>query len=516
MVAVGCDRGSYDHHCPEMQTSTESRARIEFGDFQTPDDLAQRVCALLHHSRMSPASIIEPTCGKGAFLRAAESVFLECELLRGYEINPSYAAKARINTNRSEIGCEDFFSKDWRSTLDSCTEPILVIGNPPWVTNSTVGAIGGKNLPTKSNLQRLNGFDAMTGKSNFDISEWMLEHLTELLSGRSAVLAMLCKTAVARKVLRHAWNKNLQVERSAIYSIDARKHFGAAVDACLLVCSFEPDAMSKECDVIGGLEAREAESTFGMVDGRMVADLSSYAVYGHIFGVSPLKWRSGIKHDCFRVMELRCAPGDDMYVNGLGEVVKLESRFLYPMVKSSELMSGGDPSRYMLVTQNKIGADTEHIAHEAPMTWRYLESHSDRLAARRSSIYRNQPRFSVFGVGPYSFAPWKVAISGFYNRFDFQLVAPVGQRPVVLDDTSYFLPCQSKEDAETLWRLLNSEEATGLFESLVFWDAKRPITASLLSSLDLAVLALRAGLSLPCWADQEGQPSRPREDRGGD
>ena len=45
----------------------------------------------------------------------------------------------------------------------------------------------------------------MTGKSNFDISEWMLIRLLEALQGRRATIAMLCKTATARKVLRHAW-----------------------------------------------------------------------------------------------------------------------------------------------------------------------------------------------------------------------------------------------------------------------------------------------------------------------
>ena len=80
---------------------------------------------------------------------------------------------------QAEVHCEDFFKKDWPIMLDSLREPIL----PPWVTNSTVGTLGGTNLPTKSNFRRFNGLDAITGKSNFDISEWMLLHLLECLSG---------------------------------------------------------------------------------------------------------------------------------------------------------------------------------------------------------------------------------------------------------------------------------------------------------------------------------------------
>ena len=78
---------------------------------------------------------------------------------------------------------------------------ILVIGNPPWVTNSDLGQLGSNNLPTKTNFQGLRGFDARTGKSNFDISEWILVRLIEALPPDGAI-AMLCKTMTARKVLR--------------------------------------------------------------------------------------------------------------------------------------------------------------------------------------------------------------------------------------------------------------------------------------------------------------------------
>ena len=170
------------------------------------------------------------------------------------------------------------------------------------------------------------------------------------------------------------------------------------------------------------------------------------------------------------------------------------------MLKSSELVKPHPtPSRYMLVTQRLVGEDTPRIAREAPRTWDYLQSHADRLDARASSIYRNRPRFSVFGVGPYSFAPWKVAISGFYKRLDFRCVGPIEDKPVVLDDTCYFLPCRTEHDARLLAELLNSKAARGFFRSFIFWDAKRPITAQLLAGLDLGILSEEVGVSLPTW-----------------
>lgn len=478
----------------------KSRRKVEYGDFQTPGALAVEVCGLLSRIGVSPASVVEPTCGRGAFLLASERAFPRCRVLLGHDVNPEHVKAARAAVQSANVEVSDFFDKDWPEVLRSLDDPILFVGNPPWVTNSALGGIGGTNLPSKSNQQRLTGLDAITGKSNFDISEWMLARLLELISGRSAVLAMLCKTVVARKVMLRAWKAKLQIERSAIYGIDAMGHFGAAVDACLLVCLLEPGAGSAECDVFESLTAREPASTLAIRADRLVADLASLARSSHLVGPSPVKWRSGIKHDCSKVIELRRGPRPNTYVNGLGKVVRLEREFLYPMLKGSELANGASPTRYMLVTQRSIGEETMTLRDRAPLTWRYLESYARTFDARASSIYRNRPRFSMFGVGDYSFASWKVAISGFYKRIEFRAIGPTMGKPVVFDDTCYFLPCRSVEEAQSLAALLNSDQASEFFKAFVFWDAKRPITASLLATLDLDALAIEVG---HCWSSSQ-------------
>ena len=94
-----------------------------------------------------------------------------------------------------------------RQLLSQVASPILVIGNPPWVTNSDIGVLSGKNLPEKSNIHNRNGFSAINGSSNFDISEWMLLRQLDWIETHGGCIAMLCKTSVARKVLRHAWKR---------------------------------------------------------------------------------------------------------------------------------------------------------------------------------------------------------------------------------------------------------------------------------------------------------------------
>src|SRR4030095_7712019 len=118
-----------------------------------------------------------------------------------------------------EVG--DFFTTDWKKQIDILPSPILVIGNPPWVTNSRLGLLGSTNLPQKSNFQKHSGLLAITGKSNFDISEWMLLKMLDWLNGKYGTLAMLCKNSVARKVLAHAWKNGYQISESRKYLIDA-------------------------------------------------------------------------------------------------------------------------------------------------------------------------------------------------------------------------------------------------------------------------------------------------------
>jgi hypothetical protein len=482
----------------------------EFGDFQTPDALAAQACTLLSNRGIQPASVLEPTCGVGNFLLAALDRFPKLTTGLGVDINDDYVVRvkqrlcSRSAADKVKILQESFFDVDWADVLRDLPEPILVVGNPPWVTNATLSTLRSSNLPKKSNFQNFDGLEALTGKSNFDISEWMLIKLLEMLAGRRATMAMLCKTGVARKVLVHAWKNDISLIDSEIHSIDAGLSFGAAVDACLLICSLSPanHGHNRDCRVYRRLGDTEPAATIGYLDGQLVADVSAYERWKHLGGDEVYKWRSGVKHDCSKVMELR--KQGNRFRNGLDELIELECDYLYPMLKSSEITKGRGkgPTRWMLVTQKAVGDDTSVIRIVAPKTWKYLQDHGAYLDRRASSIYRNRPRFAVFGVGDYTFAHWKVAISGFYKELKFATIGPFAEKPVVLDDTSYFVYCQSEQEARCIAGLLNSQPAREFFSAFVFWDAKRPITIDLLRRLDLSALAHELG-SVGCAMSTE-------------
>jgi hypothetical protein len=472
------------------------RVRAIFGDFQTPSDLAREVTALVLSVEDGFSSVVEPTCGTGSFLvSAAESLGSDAEYL-GFDINPRYVDQCREAVGgvgvEARVEQRDFYEADWRVFFAELPPKVLVIGNPPWVTNSALGALGGDNLPAKSNFQGHNGFAAKTGKANFDISEWMLIHLLESLRGRTATLAMLCKTATARKALRYAWRNAFDLGRSSLHVIDAARHFGVSVDACLLLTHTGATNGDQRATIYEGLSFAQPLQTMGMVSGELVSDVAAYLELQDMDGVEYRRWRSGVKHDAARIMELEQVAGG--YRNGLGETWALEPDFVYPLLKSSDLANGRlSPRRYVLLTQSRVSDDTAAIETLAPATWDYLHVHGDAFDARGSSIYANRARFAVFGVGPYTFAPWKVAVSALYQDLRFQAIGSLDDKPVVLDDTCYFFPCESRDEAEFFADLLNTEVAQRFLRSLIFFDSKRAVTIDALRRIDLLKLAERQG-----------------------
>ncbi len=470
----------------------------EFGDFQTPIELAKQALAHLREQDpiFRPKTIIEPTCGVGAFLLAAADAYPEADKIVGLEIDERYlsslraAVAQRPDTDKFELIQADFFQTDWEQMLAHLPEPFLIVGNPPWVTSADIGLLKGSNLPTKSNFQKYTGFEAVTGKANFDISEWMLIKNLEWVSDHSGCIAMLCKTSVARKLLRHAWKAGVPTTDSRMVQIDAMKHFSAAVDACFFSLKTNGKQTSTDCALFESFNDSKPLSVFGYHDGMMLSNVNNFYQHKELLGKNEKYiWRSGVKHDCSKVMELRSS--DASLQNGYGQAVDIEDNLLYPLLKSSDLGNRRiSATRFnVIVTQNKVGQDTESIQQHSPMTWKYLNKNSLALDGRRSSIYRGKPRFSMFGVGEYTFSKWKVAISGFYKRLDFQVVGPINGKPVVFDDTVYFLSADSEDEAKFISGLLNSKVCRDFLDSMIFWTDKRPITADVLKRIDLEKLA---------------------------
>jgi len=107
---------------------TKSIEKWQYGDFQTPIDLARKVVEILKRNHgLSPDFVIEPTCGKGAFILAAYAGFENSTIL-GFEINTRYVSEAnsslkRISaTNRVAIEEADFLLPTGEKYYPGCMD----------------------------------------------------------------------------------------------------------------------------------------------------------------------------------------------------------------------------------------------------------------------------------------------------------------------------------------------------------------------------------------------------------
>jgi hypothetical protein len=486
--------------------------RIEYGDFQTNGMLANKVASYISNKGSSHEIIIEPTCGTGNFIIAALRNLKHVTNIFGIEIYKPYIWETKFKiidfflsnqrNNKPDIQLThcNVFDYDFKKLAEKyATRDLLILGNPPWVTNSKLGSLDSKNLPRKSNFKNHSGLDAMTGKGNFDIAESIALKLIETFQHISGHMLLLVKNTVIKNIV---WSQKANFYKIATiekHNIDSKKEFNVSVEASLLFCRLNSDP-EITCNEFNFYENESPVSKFGWSDDKFVSNIDNYAFTKKIDGTSPFIWRQGLKHDCTKVMELERALEDDefdnsnknrRYVNGLDETLLLENGLVYGLLKSSDLKNTviQRTRKYTIVTQQKVGQETMYIKDKFPKSYEYLVAHQSFFNARKSSIYKNKPLFSIFGIGDYSFKPYKVAISGLYKTFHFTLIMPQDDKPVMLDDTCYFIGFEKIEYAAYSLILLNSEMVLQFLKSVIFLDAKRAFTKEMLMRINLMEVA---------------------------
>lgn len=452
----------------------------EFGDWQTPVVFAEKCCDfIIEHFDFYPDLIVEPTCGVGNFIQAASKAFPNVPIL-GIEINEDYVKELndRFKNNETITIIHEDYLRETKTAHIAEGKATLIVGNPPWVTTSTLSTLNSRNSPKKENVRNLRGIDALTGMGNFDICEWIISKALRTVDGNDDLIAMLCKTSVARNICRNLAEKHAHVG-CTIANFDGKNVFGINAAACFLLCDFRQTSFSIH---ERRLDDGKPERSLVYVNGDIYQELPS--TVRSLQGQSTLTWRQGVKHDCSRVMELKLF--NNSLTNKLGEEANIESDYLYPYVKSSKTRQPITIASTMVIpmTQRRLGEDTSHLSRDAPLLWSYLQKHRDLFAARKSSIYKNAPEFSLFGIGDYAFSPYKVAVSGFYKEPVFTLAK--ADKPIMFDDTCYYIPFESEDDAKVCMLLLNTILVRNFYKEIAFLDSKRPFTKRILSQLDFS------------------------------
>jgi len=484
----------------ETHSDVEEPDRAEYGDFQTNSDLAKKVTLYLASKNISPEVVIEPTCGKGNFIIASLHSFKNIKNIFGIEIYKPYVWETKFsiidfflsnpNSHKPEISIVhcNVFDFDFKVIAKKHSKnDILIIGNPPWVTNSKLGSLNSTNLPKKTNFKKHNGLDAMTGKGNFDIAEFITLTMIETFQNVKGNLLLLVKNSVIKNIVFDQNKNRYKISDIEKHCIDSKKEFNVSVEASLFYSQLN-SLPAFDCTEFDFYNNQTSYLKFGWLNDKFVSNIDTYIHTKEIDGECPFVWRQGLKHDCSTVMELDKVNGH--YVNGMNEEVKLEDGLVYGLLKSSDLKNTviNQTRKFTIVTQKKVGQETKYIKTDYPKTYQYLTQHQENFDARKSCIYNNKPLFSIFGIGDYSFKPYKVAISGLYKTFHFTLILPQDNKPVMLDDTCYLIGFENVEYAVYSLILLNSDTTVQFLQSVTFADAKRTFTKDVLMRIDLLEL----------------------------
>ena len=480
------------------QNLVKEDSRIEYGDFQTPTSLAELIVKKILGNNELPNVILEPTCGKGTFVLAvlkqinAFARYYCIEIYKPYIWISKFSIFEYFLENPDKIIPhiefihQNIFDINFNDIVEiNNNDYLLILGNPPWVTNSQLGLLNSDNLPKKSNFKGHNGFDAITGKGNFDIAEYICLMLFNSFSNTEGIFAFLVKNIVIKNLINGQFQNNYRISNLIQFGIDAKKEFNVSADASLFFCKLNNNPSFQCLRTSIYSEDYNSNNYFGFVGEKFVSNVKSYDEYKNYDGNSQIIWRSGVKHDCSKIMELELVNGH--YINQLDEKLILENEIIYGLLKSSDLKNTviDSANKYTIITQKRIGEDTSYLEKWFPNIYSYLINHKEYFTARKSKIYNDKPEFSIFGIGDYSFTKYKIAISGLYKQTKFSLLLPFKNKSMMVDDTCYFIGFDYLPDAVIILLALNHKSTQEFLNSLIFYDTKRIITKDILMRIDL-------------------------------
>jgi hypothetical protein len=135
--------------------------------------------------------------------------------------------------------------------------------------------------------------------------------------------------------------------------------------------------------------------------------------------------------------------------------------------------SRAEPSAWILLSQDpqaRIGYDTGWLREHLPPTYDYLARFEAQLRGRatyRKYFSPSDPFYSMYNVGPYTLAPWKVVWPEVGSTVRAAVVGPVAGRPTIPDHTIILVPLQEEDEAPFVCAILNAPTSRALVTAYV-------------------------------------------------
>jgi hypothetical protein len=166
---------------------------------------------------------------------------------------------------------------------------------------------------------------------------------------------------------------------------------------------------------------------------------------------------------------------------------QLDGELVYPYLKSRHIIKYGLFGHELRVVPIRTANEENEAAirEQYPATYQYLADHRDQLTARSSSWLDGGTFYNIFGVGEYTWSPYKVVWCRLGFKPHFAVISTVedptlGAKMVVPGDHCMFIGTDSEQEAHALCALLNSA---------VYQKSLRDIASKGKASLSKAVVS---------------------------
>ncbi len=498
------------------ESAVAPEARRALGEYYTPRGVTELAVESLDFDAADwrDGTFLDPGCGAGAFLAAcvrrkrealadagvpdAEAVRRVAGSVYGVDVNPLAVRSAKLAYLLSlapllrsadvrevelPVFCTDALGLTREDDLTFRGAPFDVeadalVGNPPWMTwgdlpESVRGAWRERSdeldlLPHRGTASRL-------GHANDDVSVAFAltcahRHLRD--GGRAAFVLKrdLTKGPAGRGLRRlRAGDRRLALRR--VHDFGGLRPF-AGVNAGTAVYALDADAEPSFPVPVTAWRAREGRrpdfSSVAAMRESLRAEETAFLPVDPDDGASP--W---VRRDAERralgenAHEIRHGVKDDAKEvfsvdrDGLDAV---DAELIYPYLRSRHVVKYGLFGYDLhLVPLRKANEDNEAFLRETyPRTYDYLRSRRDRLDARASSwLSEGGTFYDVFGLGPYTWADYKVVWCRLGFKPHFAVVSTVddpdlGEKTVVPGDHCMFVATDDRRTAHYLCALLNS------------------------------------------------------------
>ncbi|MDD5689762.1 MAG: TaqI-like C-terminal specificity domain-containing protein, partial [Caldisericia bacterium] len=143
----------------------------------------------------------------------------------------------------------------------------------------------------------------------------------------------------------------------------------------------------------------------------------------------------------------------------------IEPDLLYPLLRGRDVRRWkAEPSAYIIMAQDPVkrkGIDEDIMKTKYPKTYMYLKRFEEVLMQRKSRgikdmIKNGAPFYTMFAVGDYTFAPYKVIWPNIASEITSSVISYKDNKLILPQHIITLVACDTLEEAHYLCAIMNS------------------------------------------------------------